>query len=438
MLFTDHLHGTIDFRGTPYADLIYELLGCPEVQRLRHMRLMNFDVPYIQDLASTKRLPHSIGTCFLAYKIVENSALKLSDKKKIIVAALIHDIGILPFGHLLESTIKSYNKDFSHEKLVYSILTGTYHVTNLYHQILGSESLRLHKVLKENHIKSDDIFHLVCPQNGNKTAISADIDVDNLDNVHRMANLLGYEKAKSNLNMISENVVIDNALQLTFNDECEEWIEAWLKMRQSIYTMIIGHPECVPYNAFLSKLLSEAVESEVITENEWYITDSEFESRLISDKKTKALASWLLVRPHFELIDYAWLMSNEKPGKNLKDLEKLIRDKKLANPHRTHFYFFWTESKLISREVSVKFADDQYRQIGYNSYSILVSIIAKSGYGLKAVKVPDSERILWRKDLLSYVAEVLPDWQFTVKFPSDYNDSFFNSKIMDEQLKLFK
>ena len=82
MLFSDHLHGTIDFRGTPYENLIFELLGCPEVQRLRHMRLMNFDVPYIQDLASTKRLPHSIGTCYLAYRIVEKSAkLAFSQKK---------------------------------------------------------------------------------------------------------------------------------------------------------------------------------------------------------------------------------------------------------------------------------------------------------------------------------------------------------------------
>lgn len=438
MLFIDHLQGTIDFRGTPYEDLIYALLGCPEVQRLRHMRLMNFDAPYIQDLASTRRLPHSIGTCYLAFKTVEKSALSLEIKKKIITAALIHDIGILPFGHLLESTIKKKNSSFSHEKLVYSILTGTYHPTNIYHQILGTESLRLNKVLRQNNINSDEIFKLICPDKNNPTAISADIDLDNIDNIHRMANLLGYDKAITNFNTLVSQITIDKQNRLVFENNSIENINEWLRMRQSIYTMIIGHPECVSYNAFLGKLLKTAVEADIVSEDNWFITDNQFESILIENKTTHQLATWLYTRQHYELVDYIWFLSNDIPNRDLYEIENLIESKELEKPNKLSFYFFWTDKKLISREVTVNLKDNTTKKIGFNSYSLLVSLINKSEYRSHMLKVSDSSKSKWRKDIYNYIVELLPEWNFTLKFPKDYNDSFFNSKIKHDQLTLFK
>jgi len=438
VLFIDPLYGSIDFKGTPYADLIYELLGCPEVQRLRHMRLMNFDVPYIQDLASTKRFPHSIGTCYLAYKTVEKSTLPINEKKKVVAAALIHDIGILPFGHLLESIIKTRNTEFSHEKLVYSILTGTYHPTNLYHQILGSESLRLHKVLKQNQISPAEIYKIICPVKGEQSAISADIDLDNIDNVHRMAFLLGYEKAKSNLQNLTDNIFIDNKLKLVFTPEGTSYAEEWLRMRQKIYTMIIGNPECVSYNAFLSKLLTIAVESNIFDKNDWYVIDANFESILLNNKSTKKLASWLFVQPHFELLDYIWFISNEKPKIDMIKIQNMILEQNIGIPRKSSFYFFWIENKLISREVSLRLSNNNIKQIGINSHSILVSLIAPSEFRLKPIKLGDNIKDKWRMDIYSYINSVLPEWNFTTKFPSDYQDTFFNSKISNEQLNLFR
>ncbi|MFN8290251.1 MAG: HD domain-containing protein [Chitinophagaceae bacterium] len=401
------------------------------------MRLMNFDVPYIQDLASTRRFPHSIGTCFLAFKTVEKTALPLQKKKKLIAAALLHDIGILPYGHLLESIIKTKDAEFSHEKLVYSILTGNYHPLNRYHQILRSVTIRLHKILNENDIKPQELFDIICPQKGTKSAISADVDLDNLDNVHRMAALLGYEKAKSNLNNISNKITIDNNLNLVFEEEALENIEEWLRMRQSIYTMIIGHPECVPYNAFLSKLLTESVDLEIVKQNEWYITDADFEAKLIDDPRTSELASSLLTRPKYELVDYIWFISNERPQIELRELERLIQKQNFETPKKTSFYFFWTENKLISREVMVNLPNQMSKTIGRNSHSILVSLVTKSDLSLRIPKFPENSKSIWRKEVHNYVQGLLPGWKFSVKFPSDYSDKFFNSKITYEQLRLF-
>ena len=74
-----------------------------------------------------------------------------------------------------------------------------------------------------------------------------------------MASLFGYN-GKVNHN-IAGNLTIDKDYKLIFKDFNEDSINEWLRMRQSIYTMIIGHPECVPYNAFLNKLLTLAIDS---------------------------------------------------------------------------------------------------------------------------------------------------------------------------------
>lgn len=438
MLFNDILYGAINFKGTPYADLIFELLQCPEVQRLRHMRLMNFDVPFIQDLASTKRFPHSVGTCYLAYQAAESSALPIKQKKKLVIAALIHDIGILPYGHLLESVMKTKNPDFSHEKLVYSILTGSYHPTNIYHQILGSESLRLASFLKYNHIKPQEIYQLICPNKNESSAISADVDLDNIDNVHRMAIMLGYDQAKSNLHEIIQKIEITKDLNIAFSKNAIENIEEWLRMRQSIYTMIIAHPECVPYNAFLSKLLHIAVENKVVDESNWFITDTQFESKLLENEFTKELASWLFIRPHYELVDYMWLVSNQPPSIKLKKIEDMILEQELPLPKEKSFYFFWSEGRLISREVNVKLKENINTKIGFDSYSILVSLITRSANRSKEFKVSDSGKMLWRKELLTFIKQQLPNWDFTFKLPKDYKEDLFNSKFTNEQLRLFK
>src|SRR3954449_3534354 len=187
MIYWDLLHGTIDFGKGTHADLLADLLATPEVHRLRHMRLMNFDVPYIQDLATAKRYPHSVGTCFLAQQLLAKSYLSDYQSRALLAAALIHDIGILPYGHLVETMLRKRNPAFSHESLVRQILHGTYHPTNTYHQILLGQSLQVSRILEKHHLDPENVLRLIAPTKGDQTAISSDIDLDNIDNIHRMA-----------------------------------------------------------------------------------------------------------------------------------------------------------------------------------------------------------------------------------------------------------
>jgi len=118
MEFHDVLHGFIRL-GLPFnRSLLEELLVSPEVERLRNMRLMNFSVPLIQELASAKRLPHSVGVCFLAQEIAKRC---LGSEKKVstlMVAALLHDAAIPPYGHLVEATLRKEHPKFDHSEIL--------------------------------------------------------------------------------------------------------------------------------------------------------------------------------------------------------------------------------------------------------------------------------------------------------------------------------
>jgi hypothetical protein len=79
---------------------------------------MNFDVPLIQELGSAKRLPHSIGVCYLAQELGKRTLSSEDAVSILMVAALLHDAAIPPYGHLVEATLRKKHPNFNHEQIL--------------------------------------------------------------------------------------------------------------------------------------------------------------------------------------------------------------------------------------------------------------------------------------------------------------------------------
>src|SRR5687767_4332179 len=93
----DALYGEIEFSSE-----IYELMGCPLVQRLRRIRLSNIDSVSMPGIANGSRYEHSIGVAYLASRLGFRNRISKSDLLVIQAAGLIHDSAITPFCHLAE------------------------------------------------------------------------------------------------------------------------------------------------------------------------------------------------------------------------------------------------------------------------------------------------------------------------------------------------
>ena len=99
-LIRDAVHGDIEL-----GPLEVELIDTPEFQRLRGIKQLG-TAYLVFPSANHTRFEHSLGTSWMAHRIVDavrrNHPLSADDETVIRVAALLHDITHIPFGHTLE------------------------------------------------------------------------------------------------------------------------------------------------------------------------------------------------------------------------------------------------------------------------------------------------------------------------------------------------
>jgi hypothetical protein len=98
-------------------------------QRLRRIKQLGF-VDYVYPCAQHSRFSHSLGSYFLANKVIQhlNSSsnkklIKDNVRKLILTAALLHDVGHGPFSHIFESVLKDLDQNiYNHEKWGWTII----------------------------------------------------------------------------------------------------------------------------------------------------------------------------------------------------------------------------------------------------------------------------------------------------------------------------
>ena len=99
-LIRDAVHGDIEM-----SSLEVELMDTPEFQRLRGIKQLGTAYLVFPSAVHT-RFEHSLGTSWMAHRILEavrrTRSISEDDVRLIRVAALLHDITHIPFGHTLE------------------------------------------------------------------------------------------------------------------------------------------------------------------------------------------------------------------------------------------------------------------------------------------------------------------------------------------------
>lgn len=101
MLIRDPVHGDLAL-----GEIEAAVLDLPEVQRLRGIKQLG-TASYVYPGCVHTRFEHSLGASVLAKRIVESvrrsgTAVDAALEQAIAIAALLHDITHLPFGHTLE------------------------------------------------------------------------------------------------------------------------------------------------------------------------------------------------------------------------------------------------------------------------------------------------------------------------------------------------
>ncbi|XP_070560339.1 deoxynucleoside triphosphate triphosphohydrolase SAMHD1-like [Ptychodera flava] len=103
-VFQDPIHGTIELNH-----VYMKIIDTPEFQRLRNVKQLG-TVNFVYAGAVHTRFEHSIGTCYLALRLIRylkerQKNLGITDEEELCVglAALCHDLGHGPFSHMFDS-----------------------------------------------------------------------------------------------------------------------------------------------------------------------------------------------------------------------------------------------------------------------------------------------------------------------------------------------
>lgn len=222
----------------------------PEVQRLREVRLCNINSLCITGSSNINRFEHSVGTAYLAAINIEAIAqrrlrLKEKEKETFIIAALLHDVANGPFGHSYEYIMEK--KGFLPEQGLGDVFTDVVSVGTRAHKnsspfetIFFGKLRALTSIL--NSEQKESISKMIAGCHPLSKLISDSIDLDNIDNVFRMAYHMGLNFRKEAPQTLAKSMFIENG-SVVFLENAKTYLEEWYCVRQKVYKFLLLNPQ---------------------------------------------------------------------------------------------------------------------------------------------------------------------------------------------------
>src|SRR5690554_2491788 len=239
-VFKDPVHRYIHVKD----ELIWELIGTKEFQRLRRIRQLGTTYLTFHGAEHT-RFNHSLGVYEVMRRIVENmEKIESWDEEERLVslsAALLHDIGHGPFSHSIE---KVFHTD--HEEWTRKIILG---------------DTQINQVLRE---MGDDFPNKVADVIGktysNKlviSLISSQIDADRMDYLLRDAFYTEVSYGQFDMERILR-VMRPNEDQAVFKHSGMHAVEDYIMSRYQMYWQVYFHPVTRSAEVILRKIFQRA------------------------------------------------------------------------------------------------------------------------------------------------------------------------------------
>jgi hypothetical protein len=366
----DALYGRISF-DAPFS----LLLSAPIVQRMRHIRLSNIDSIDLPGIANLSRYEHVLGVAHLASIAGFRPSLTVSERLVLDAAAVLHDWAITSFGHLVEEAFNYVGAKFEHEKQLAALAAGesAEEIGGVEHrQILGGREIGLYpwigKIVSApfeqermltaitDHIKGDGKYGRV---------IAGTIDLDNIDNVTRMAYHMGIVHDGELAVQLARAIVgVDEQTRAPiFAPEAVASIEAWLALRHAVYTLLMLSEGDFAGKLMLIAATVAAYEGGQIRSADWSMTDGQFFESLRTSPIAfvKETATRWFVGELWDMAPLSWF-EGQRP-----DYTVLRQFSQALSAHMDRPFFAYGIKDKRDRRLEVMIAGQGPRCFGTNS-----------------------------------------------------------------------
>jgi len=282
-IIKDPVHGYVEVDKD-----ILPILDAPAIQRLRYIRQLGFSY-LVYPGANHTRFEHSVGTMHLAGVASRQFGLSDEDRRLVMIAALLHDVGHGPFSHASEPLMEA-------------------RLGRTHDDIAGIAEAQFGALLEPLGINPSEVCAIVKGSHRLSGIIHGDLDVDRMDYLLRDAYYTGApygtvdaHRLIRNLHLTPEGIVLDeNGVSAA-----ESLLIARTLMRPSVYYHHVSRiGECMFQLAVLAHMETGSAGD---FEHICALDDGECMHELKNSKSPLArkMAGWLYERRLYKRAVYA-------------------------------------------------------------------------------------------------------------------------------------
>lgn len=280
-LVRDPVHKDIEL--TPWEQ---EIISTKEMQRLHGIKQLGMAYHAFPAAVHT-RFEHSLGTCWMAKKIIsvlEEKGFRLTSHEKEIIAAtaLVHDVTHIPFGHTFEDERLVFSRHDSEHRMSHFIEKG-----------------ELGRVLK-NH--KDEVLSILrmdpkYPKPYHSQIIANTVCADLLDYLKRDSFFTGLsqnydERIFSYFSLDDDNLILDLSKHGVQRLDAMSEIANLLRMRYTLAERVIYHHTKLAFGTILAEAVERVKEKDGLEEETYYdMTDDLFMDFLLNPNLKKSHSS---------------------------------------------------------------------------------------------------------------------------------------------------
>jgi HD superfamily phosphohydrolase len=193
-VMNDPIHGVMSFEGELRL-LLKDIIDHDVFQRLRHIKQLGMTDLVFPSAVHT-RFNHCIGACYVALQMAHHLNLSLSEKKHVLAATVLHDIGHGPFSHAFEKFLVHHNGQM------------------IRHELWTPYFLRDFDAVFQRHgLDKSILLNLISSKGGGPKSIAASIvssqlDADRLDYLLRDSHFCGVLYGKADIQWILKHLTV--------------------------------------------------------------------------------------------------------------------------------------------------------------------------------------------------------------------------------------
>ncbi len=283
-IICDPIHGEI-----PISAVEQQLIDSPSFQRLRNLKQLGL-ASLVYPNATHSRFAHSLGVFRIMSRVIDllvnKGQLQEEDKRKMRMAALLHDIGHYPYSHLMEfidrdkyrpsllttqgasvSTAPVQQRYPDHEKIGQIVINQRMDVSSILNRV-GINPEEIASIIRSEHEKA-----------AYNRLIHSSLDMDRMDYLVRDSLGTGVPYGRIDLDYLLSNLDVADDGDVVVSSKASAAAEHFLVARYFMYKTVYMHKTTFGFEALLRHILfllrergeiyrdGKAIESMILTDD---------------------------------------------------------------------------------------------------------------------------------------------------------------------------